>query len=126
MKYCETIRIHSRHNLNLQEFLKRHDLVEKQADGERLLDWLAGEFLPETEVDETFAKWIARQVTQILNTTLLHDTMTGSTHIARKVASVELDNADCEWLIKSLGQHRDVRRMWESILELPAAFGVAA
>jgi len=126
MKFTESIRITSHHAMPLGQFLSRHDLVSKFTEIESAIEWLAGEFMPEADVHESYEDWIARQVSQILSCNLLSDTMAGSAHVARKVAHIEFDDLDRRYLVNALGQHPEVRRIWGSLVKLPEAFGIAA
>lgn len=126
MKFTESIRITSHHTMSIGQFLSRHDLVGRFTEVESAIDWLAGEFLPEAGINESYEDWVARQVGQILATNLLCDTMAGSAHVARKVSHIELDDLDKRYLFNTLGQHPEVRRIWGSLIELPEAFGIAA
>lgn len=126
MKFTESIRITSHHTMSLGQFLSQHDLVRGFTEVESAIDWLAGEFLPEADVNESYEDWIVRQVSQILGCNLLSDTMSGSAHIARRVAGIELDEMDRRYLVNTLGQHPEVRRIWGSLIKFPEAFGIAA
>ena len=126
MKYIETLRIASRHDLSLAEFLAEHDQVKRQAENLKPLDWLAGELVAEADINESFEDWIARQVEAILNTTLLSDKMNGTTHIARKVSSAKLNAEDKAYLVEVLGRNRDVMDLWTSLVKLPDELQAAA
>ena len=118
MQYAETIRIQSYHSMPITEFLSSSALVKLQADesGQTPIDWLAGQFLPDAEIDEGFDDWIARQACTILQTALLRDTMSGSSHVAKKVLNVVLGPEDCDYLIRTLGHHPAVLRVWRSMV----------
>ncbi|HPT26853.1 MAG TPA: hypothetical protein PLZ95_10575, partial [Bryobacteraceae bacterium] len=94
MRYTETITIHSHKIQPIAEFLAANPMVRQLADGANPLDWLAGQFLPDAGREEGFGNWIARQAAAILDTTLLCDTMSGDTHVAKKVARVVLSLKD--------------------------------
>ena len=126
MKFTESIRITSHHSMSIGQFLSRHDLVRKFTEIESAIDWLAGEFLPEADINESYEDWVVRQVSQILGCNLLADTMAGDSHIARKVSGIELSPEDKRYLVNVLGEHREVRRIWGSLIEIPEAFGIAA
>jgi len=126
MKFTESVRITNHHAMSVGQFLSRHDLVGRFTETESAIDWLAGEFLTEADVNESYENWIARQVGQILAVSLLCDTMAGSAHVARKVSRIEFDELDRRYLVNTLGQHPEVRRIWGSMVELPEAFGIAA
>ena len=117
MRYTETTTIRCCRAMPLAEFLRTNELVREQAGTERPLDWLAGQFLPDAEPTEAYDAWIARQVAAILSTTLLRDTVNGSSHIARKVASVEIGPEDRAWLFQALGHHPAVLAVWRSMLQ---------
>ena len=121
MKFTESIRITSHHYMSIGQFLSRHDLVRKFTEVESAIDWLAGEFLPEADINESYENWIARQVSQILGCNLLSDTMAGASHVARKVSGIELNELDRRYLVNTLGQHPEVRRIWGSLIETPEA-----
>ena len=121
MKFTESIRITSHHTMSIGQFLSRHDLVRKFTEVESAIDWLAGEFLPEADINESYENWIVRQVGQILTYNLLCDTMAGAAHVARKVCSIELDEQDRRYLVNTLGQHPEVRRIWGSLIETSEA-----
>lgn len=124
MQYAETIRIHSYHSMPVAEFLSSSELVKQQAaeNGQTPVDWLAGQFLPAADMDEGFGNWIIRQSCSILQTALLRDTMSGSSHVAKKVSNMVLTPDDCNWLVRTLGRHPAVLRGWRAMaLEVIAA-----
>lgn len=124
MQYAETIRIHSAHSRPVAEFLEKNELVKQQAaeSGQTPLDFLAGQFLPDADLDEGFGDWIVRQACSILQVALLRDTMSGSSHVAKKVSNMVLTPEDRDWLIRTLGRHPAVLRVWRSMeLEVIAA-----
>ena len=121
MKFTESIRITSHHTMSIGQFLSRHDLVRKFTEEESAIDWLAGEFLPEADINESYENWIVRQVSQILTCNLLSDTMAGASHVARKVSGIEFNELDRRYLVNTLGQHPEVRRIWGSLIETPEA-----
>ena len=124
MKYTETIRINSYHAMPVAEFLENSELVKQQAaeSGQTPVDWLAGQFLPDAELDENFGDWIVRQTCSILQVGLLRDTMSGSSHVAKKVSNMVLTPEDRDWLIRTLGRHPAVLKVWRSMaLEVIAA-----
>ena len=116
MKYVETITTRSRPSMPLSEFLETNETVKRQAEGENPIDWLASQFLPDAGRDEGYQDWIARQVVQILETTLLSDTVQDGRHVARKIAGVEIAPEDRAWLFSALGHHPEVLRVWRSML----------
>lgn len=115
MRFIETTTIRCCRSMSIAEFLQTNELVREQAGAENPLDWLAGQFLPNTAMDEPYDGWIARQVCAILNTTLLRDTVNGSTHIARKVAGVEITPEDRGWVFSVLGHHPVVLAVWRTM-----------
>ena len=117
MRYTETTTIRCYRAIPLAEFIRTNELVREQAGAEKPLDWLAGQFLPDAEPTEAYDAWIARQVGAILRTTLLRDTVNGSSHIARKVASMEIAPEDRAWLFQALGHHPAVLAVWRSMLQ---------
>lgn len=117
MRYTETTTIRCCRAMPFAEFLRTNELVREQAGAEKPLDWLAGQFLPDAAPTEPYDAWIARQVAAILRTTLLRDTVNGSSHIARKVASVEIAPEDRAWLFQALGHHPAVLAVWRSMLQ---------
>ena len=124
MQYAETIRIHSCHSMPVAEFLASNELVKQQAaeSGQTPIDWLVGQFLPDADIDEGFGDWIVRQACSILQVALLRDTMSGSSHVAKKVANIVLAPEDREYLMLTLGHHPAVLRVWRSMaLEAIAA-----
>ena len=124
MQYAETIRINSCHSMPVAEFLERSELVKQQAfeNGQTPVDWLAGQFLPDADLDENFGDWIVRQACSILQVGLLRDTMSGSSHVAKKVSNLVLTPEDRDWLIRTLGRHPAVLKVWRSMaLEVLAA-----
>lgn len=124
MKYTETIRINSYHAMPVAEFLENNELVKQQAaeSGQTPVDWLAGQFLPDADLDENFGDWIVRQACSILQVGLLRDTMSGSSHVAKKASNMVLTPEDCDWLIRTLGRHSAVLKVWRSMaLEVIAA-----
>ena len=108
MRYTETITTRSRQTMPLSEFLETNGTVKQQAEGERPVDWLASQFLPDAGRDEGFIDWIARQVAPILEAGLLSDTVQDGRHVARKIAGVEIAPEDKEWLFSALGHHTAV------------------
>ena len=116
MKYVETITIRSRPSMPIAEFLETNETVKRQAEGENPVDWLASKFLPDAGMKEGYQDWIARQVVQILETTLLSDTVQDGRHVARKIAGVEIAPEDRAWLFSALGHHPEVLRVWRSML----------
>ena len=121
MKYVETITIRSRPSMPIAEFLETNGTVKQQAEGENPVDWLASQFLPDAGMKEGYQDWIARQVVQILETALLSDTVQDGRHVARKIASVELSAEDKNWLLRALGHHPEVLRVWRSLLAVAIA-----
>lgn len=124
MKYTETIRINSYHSMPVAEFLENNELARQQAaeSGQTPVDWLAGQFLPDADLDENFGDWIVRQACSILQVGLLRDTMSGSSHVAKKASNMVLTPEDCDWLIRTLGRHSAVLKVWRSMaLEVIAA-----
>ena len=124
MQYAETIRIHSCRSMPVAEFLEKNELVEQQAaeTGQTPIDWLAGQFLPDADLDENFGNWIVRQACSILQVALLRDTMSGSSHVAKKVSNMVLTAEDLNWLVRTLGRHPAVLKVWRSMaLEVIAA-----
>ena len=124
MKYTETIRINSYHSMPVAEFLENSELVKQQAaeSGQTPVDWLAGQFLPDADLDENFGDWIVRQTCSILQVGLLRDTMSGSSHVAKKVSNMVLTPEDRDWLIRTMGRHSAVLKVWRSMaLEVIAA-----
>ena len=117
MRYTETTTIRCCRAMPLAEFIRTNELVREQAGAEKPLDWLAGQFLPDADPTEPYDAWIVRQVAAILRTTLLRDTVNGSSHIARKVASVEIAPEDRAWLFQALGHHPAVLAVWRSMLQ---------
>ena len=124
MKYTETIRINSYHAMPVAEFLENNEMAKQQAAeiGQTPLDFLAGQFLPDADLDENFGDWIVRQACSILQVGLLRDTMSGSSHVAKKASNMVLTPEDCDWLIRTLGRHPAVLKVWRSMaLEVIAA-----
>lgn len=116
MEYTAMIRITSRHTMPIPEFLERHDLVKRMAGEENPLDWLIGQLLPVTVIGETYEGWIVRQVVEVANAALRHDTMNGAnSHVCRSVYSVKLSPEDRDYLVRTLGRHPEVRRLWDSM-----------
>ena len=115
MRHTETTTIRCSRTMPIAEFIRTNELVREQAGAEKPLDWLAGQFLPDAEPTEPYDAWIARQVGAILSTTLLRDTVNGSSHIARKVAGVEITTEDKAWLFRALGHHPAVLAVWRSM-----------
>ena len=66
-------------------------------------------------MDEPYDAWIARQAFSILSTTLLRDTVNGSSHIARKVVGVDITAEDKTWLFQVLGHHPSVLAVWRTM-----------
>ena len=116
MRYVETITTRSRQSMPIAEFLATSNLVKQLAEGVNPVDWLASEFMPDAGGEEGFGDWIARQVGAILETKLKRDTMSGASHVAKKVSGVVMDPADQTWLLRTLGHHPEVLRVWRSML----------
>ena len=124
MQYAETIRIHSSHSVPIAEFLEKNELVKQQTaeSGQTPIDWLAGQFIPDADMDEGFGNWIVRQACSILQVALVRDTMSGSSHVAKKVSNMVLTPEDRDYLIRTLGRHHAVLRVWRAMaLEVIAA-----
>lgn len=124
MKYSETIRIHSFYSMSVTEFLSSSELVKQQAaeSGQTPIDWLAGQFLPDADLNENFGDWIVRQACSIFQVALVRDTMSGSSHVAKKVSNMVLTPEDRDYLIRTLGRHPAVLRVWRAMaLEVIAA-----
>ena len=117
MHYTESTTIRCCRAMPIAEFLQTNELIREEAGAERPLDWLAGQFLPDAGRDEGYGDWIARQVSSILSTTLLRDTVNGSSHIARKVTGFELTVEDRAWLFQAVGHHPVVLAVWRSMLQ---------
>ena len=117
MRYTETTTIRCCRAMPSTQFLPAAAPARAQAGAEKPLDWLAGQFLPDADPTEPYDAWIVRQVAAILRTTLLRDTVNGSSHIARKVASVEIAPEDRAWLFQALGHHPAVLAVWRSMLQ---------
>ena len=115
MRYTETTTIRCSRTMPIAEFIQTSELVKEQAGAEGPLDWLAGQFLSDAAMNEPYDAWIARQAISILSTTLLRDTVNGSSHIARKVAGVEITTEDKAWLFRALGHHPAVLAVWRSM-----------
>ena len=117
MRYTETTTTRGSRTMPIAEFLQTNELVREQAGAEGSLDWLAGQFLPDAAMNEPYDAWIAGQAISILSTTLLRDTVNGSTHIARKVAGVEITPEDRDWLVRTLGRHPAVLAVWRGLVQ---------
>ena len=115
MRYTETIKAHSAKTEPIAEFLVSN-MVRQLADGANPIDWLAGQFLPDAGRAEGYGDWIVRQAEAILGTVILRDTMSGDTHVAKKVAGVVLCPEDRAWLVRTLGRHPEVLRVWRAML----------
>ena len=116
MRYIETTAIRCSRTMPIAEFIQTNELVREQVGAEGPLGWLAGQFLPDATMNEPYDAWIARQAISILSTTLLRDTVNGLSHIARKVAGVEITTEDKAWLFRALGHHPSVLAVWRSML----------
>ena len=116
MRYAETIRIQVSSTQAIAEFLATSSLIKHLAEGVNPIDWLAGQFLPDAGREEEYGDWIARQVGAILETMLQLDTMSGSSHVAKKVTGMVLSPEDRDWLVRTLGHHPEVLRVWRSML----------
>lgn len=124
MQYAETIRIHSAHSMPVAEFLEKNEMVKQQAadSGQTPLDFLAGQFLPDANLDENFGDWIVRQACSTLQVALVRDTMSGSSHVAKRVSNMVLTPEDRGYLIRTLGRHPAVLKVWRAMaLEVIAA-----
>ena len=117
MRYTETIKVHSAKAEPIAEFLAANNMVGQLADGANPLDWLAGQFLPDADRNEGFGDWNARQAQAILETALLCDTMSGTSHVSKKVSGVVLTQEDRDWLVRTLGRHPVVLGIWRSMLQ---------
>jgi hypothetical protein len=94
------------------EFLESNALVKQQAEGEKPIDWIAGQFLPDAEMAEGYQDWIARQAVQILQAALIEDAMRDGSHLCRKVSAMEIAPEDRAWLFAALGHHPEVLATW--------------
>ena len=113
MRYAETTRTTARLSMPIAGFLAGHRLVGQQAGEQNPVDWLAGEFLAAADSGEAFKDWVCRQVVEILNTALRHDTVApDGVHASHAVYGAEFDAADREYLVRALGGHPDVQRKW--------------
>lgn len=119
MRYAEMTTIRNFRNMTIAEFLETNALIGMQASEQGLLplDWIAGQFLGGADRDEHYDAWIARQVCSILHAGLLRDSMSGPSHIARKVSAVEITPEDRVWLVSALGHHPAVLRVWRGMLQ---------
>lgn len=117
MRYTETIKVHSAKTEPIAEFLAANGMVKQLADGANPIDWLAGQFLPDAGREEGYGDWIARQAQEILESSLLRDTMSGDTHVAKKVTGIVLGEDDRDWLVRTLGRHPAVLAVWRSMLQ---------
>ncbi len=117
MRYTETTTIRCSRTMPIAEFIQTNELVSEQAGSEGALDWLARQFLPDAAMNEPYDAWIARQAISILPTTLLRDTVNGSSHIARKIAGVQISPADKTWLFQILGHHPAMLAVWRSMVQ---------
>lgn len=116
MRYTETIKVHGAKTEPIAEFLATNNMVGQLADGANPIDWLADQFLPDAGRAEGFGDWIARQAQAILETALLRDTMSGDTHVAKKISGMVLSSTDRDWLVRTLGRHSAVLSIWRSML----------
>lgn len=116
MRYTETIRVQVSGNQSVVEFLATNSLVKQLAEGVNPVDWLAREFLPDAGGEEGYGDWIVRQVGAILETMLQRDTMSGNSHVAKKVSGIVLSDDDRDWLLRTFGHHPEVLRVWRSML----------
>ena len=117
MRYTETIKVHSAKTESIAEFLATNNMVGQLVDGANPVDWLAGQFLPDAGREEGYGDWIARQAQAILETAILRDTMSGATHVAKKISGVVLGPDDRDWLVRTLGRHSAVLAVWRSMLQ---------
>ena len=117
MRYTETIKVHSAKAEPIVEFLATNSLVKQLADGANPVDWLAGQFLPDAGREEGYGDWIARQAQAIMESALLRDTMSGDTHVAKKVTGIVLGEDDRDWLVRTMGRHPAVLAVWRSMLQ---------
>ncbi len=119
MRYAEMITIRTYRDTPIAEFLEKNQMIGLQASeqGLRPLDWIAGQFLADADRDEHYDDWIARHVCSILQSGLLRDSMSGPSHIARKVSAVEITPEDKAWLASVLGHHPDVLRVWRGMVQ---------
>lgn len=117
MRYAEMITIRTYRDMPIAEFLEKNQMIGLQAaeSGLRPLDWIAGQFLADAGRHEPYDAWIARQVCSILQAGLLRDSMSGPSHIARKVSSVEITPEDKAWLFQALGHHPAVLAVWRTM-----------
>ena len=117
MKYMETIKVHNAKTEPIAEFLAANGMVKQLADGANPIDWLAGQFLPDAGREEGYGDWIARQAQAILESALLRDTMSGATHVAKKISGIVLGEDDRDLLVRTLGHHPAVLAVWRSMLQ---------
>ena len=117
MRYTETIKVHSTKTESIAEFLATNNMVGQLADGANPVDWLAGQFLPDAGREEGYGDWIVRQAEAVLESALLRDTMSGATHVAKKISGVVLGEDDRDWLVRTLGRHPAVLAVWRSMVQ---------
>ena len=116
MNYTEMTRTTTCHAMAIADFLYRNAMVKRQAGNENPIDWLAGEFLPVANTGESFEAWICRQVVEIINVALRYDTIRGvKSRVSHSVFNAALDAEDREYLLRTLGQHPDVLRQWQTV-----------
>ena len=117
MRYTETIKVHSAKTEPIAEFLAANGMVKQLTDGANPIDWLAGQFLPDAGRGEGYGDWITRQAVAILESALLRDTMSGATHVSKKISGVVLGPDDRDRLVRTLGRHPVVTGVWRSMLQ---------
>jgi len=117
MQYTETIRVQVSGNQTIAEFLATNSLVKQLADGANPVDWLADQFLPDAGRAEGYGDWIVRQAEAILGTELMRDTMSGDTHVAKKISGIVLGEDDRDWLVHTLGRHPAVLAVWRGLVQ---------
>ena len=119
MRYTETTTIRCYQTMPIGEFLATNQLVKQQAAeyGLAPLDWLAGQFLPDVRQAEGLGDWIIRQTGAVLESALLHDTMSGTSHVAKKVSGAILSREDRDWLIRALIRHPTVMGVCRVMLQ---------
>ena len=117
MRYTETIKVHGAKTEPIAEFLATNGMVKQLAEGANPIDWMAGQFLPDAGREEGYGDWIVRQAEAVLESALLRDTMSGATHVAKKISGVVLGEDDRDWLVRTLGRHPAVLAVWRSMVQ---------
>ena len=122
MKCVHDVRITRRMDTTLERFMAENFLLRRKAmeSGLSVIDFVIGSFLPVRKADEMYRDWLIRQIGEVLEIELMHDEASdkpaGShAHLQQRIRSVEITEADYEYLMDTFGNNPDVLECWSAI-----------